>query len=217
MNSVDRLIGTIYRQFCYDHCECDVEDDVSGSIGTDEGHSIPTSNEGYTDGSEAGSGDFENSAQDTTPNVQHTCSGSCTQVDRGCSWAYTGECMCTADKKIGFPFYNMFISHGCAAVVGHVSSKLKSKLGGRDVGLPGLNASVESNLSSSDVANWTSTNEHHPNSIVKALDGYFNASTGIQIACPCNTTCVSYGCCGSNGMTFAPEDKCLGELDIAGD
>ena len=104
--------------------------------------------------------------------------------------------MCTA-SSIPDP-WGLFSPHGCAAIV-------RSKLGGR--GLVDYGGNGTGSLNSST--------EIPINSILKGSNGYYNASTGVQIACPCNATCVSYGCCGSNGMTFEPQDKCLGKLDVA--
>lgn len=136
----------------------------------------------------------------------HTCSGSCSEVARACSWAYTGECMCTASSTPDM--WGLFASHGCVAVLA------SSKLGGRD-----LLSSNQSNPDASVVSeyNSTGTTALQANAIVKGSNGFYNASTGAQVACPCNSTCVSYGCCGSDGMTFQPTDTCLGKLDIASD
>lgn len=136
------------------------------------------------------------SASGDVRNMKHTCSGTCTQVARSCSWAYTGECMCTAASSPDL--WGLFASRGCATVV-------SSRLGGRDIAGSNGSWSIEG-------ANLSTVT--HANSIAKTLNGYYNVTTGLQVACPCNTTCVSYGCCGSNGTTFAPQDRCLGKLDV---
>ena len=207
----DHEIFIHYHVFCRTHCHCvpeseDYSSDPENSHGSESGSEGegPLEN-GVTEGeiSEASTGVEENTsanhqtASGDVHNVQHTCSGTCTQVARSCSWAYTGECMCTAASTPD-P-WGLFVPHGCMTVV-------KSKLGGR--GLPG-------NYSSWGTESANSSAVTDVNSIVKGSNGYYNVSTGLQVACPCNTTCVSYGCCGSNGTTFAPQDKCLGSLDIA--
>ena len=145
---------------------------------------------------------IEEESNSTQFNPQHTCSGTCSEVARSCSWAYTGECMCTADP-VPDP-WGLFASRGCAAVVA------LSQLGGRD--LAHGNESISNTAANSNHANMP----EQANSVVKEADGYYyNASTGVQIACPCNSTCVSYGCCGSDGLTWAPADRCLGILDMA--
>lgn len=44
--------------------------------------------------------------------------------------------------------------------------------------------------------------------------GFF-AANGDLIACPCNATCISYGCCGSGtGIVWETPDQKLGELRV---
>ena len=188
----NRAIWATYHGFCHSHCYCIPEpgDEVVSEAETD---SEEHSEEAWPGQNSMENGDDYRSAANTG---QHQCSGSCTEVARSCSWAYTGECMCTA-SSIPDP-WGLFSPHGCAAVV-------RSTLGGRGLVAHGGNSTGSLNSSSMIM----------PNSIVKGSNGYYNVSTGVQIACPCNTTCVSYGCCGSNGTTFEPQDRCLGKLDIA--
>ena len=143
------------------------------------------------------------SKENANPNQPaHVCSGTCSEVARSCSWAYTGECMCTASATPD-P-WGLFASHGCVAVIA------SSQLGGRDLPSGNVNSSEASAASNSSSSVNAAERVH---SIVKGTHGFFNASTGAQVACPCNSTCVSYGCCGSDGMTFEPADTCLGKLD----
>ena len=181
-NSV-HMIFTAFQDYCINHCVCAVQPE---DLNRQQYHSNRKS-------------ENKENTRPKRPIPVHVCSGTCTEVARSCSWAYTGECMCTA-ASVPDP-WGLFASHGCAAVV-------KSSLGGRD---------VASNQSSPNAMNSSSATPPQINTIVQGSKGYYNASTGVQVACPCNSTCVSYGCCGSNGMTQAPEDRCLGKLDIASD
>ena len=182
------IIYTAFQDYCLDHCECAAQPS-EGEPKPKQVSSMPSKGMQYNENSDP-----------NQPIPAHTCSGTCTEVARSCSWAYTGECMCTADP-VPDP-WGLFASHGCVAVMA------SSHLGGRD--LVSNHSNGDAPVNSTPVAAPEKTN-----SIVKGSNGYYNASTGIQVACPCNSTCVSYGCCGSNGLTWAPADKCLGELDMS--
>ena len=193
----DRVIFNAYHSFCASHCVCIAEtDDEDESKDSSEYDS--SADEWTAAGMSNGHGNALLGAESAEENqTHHQCSGTCTEVARSCSWAYTGECMCTASSTPD-P-WGLFSPHGCAAVV-------KSQLGGRGlIEISGNKSFSGANLSTAK----------YSNSVVQGSKGFYNASTGAQIACPCNTTCVSYGCCGSNGMTFEPHDTCLGRLDAA--
>lgn len=188
------MIFTAFQDYCVDHCGCTPEMSDIKEQDSEQGQLPPLK-------------EWRPAKENSNPNrPARLCSGTCSEVARACSWAYTGECMCTASSTPD-P-WGLFASHGCVAVLA------SSQLGGRDL----LNSSLSS-LDASTVSNFSTTvpAAERVDSIVKGSDGFYNASTGIQIACPCNSTCVSYGCCGSDGMTFQPADTCLGKLDTARD
>ena len=190
-----------FNTFCHGHCVCvaETEDEKESSTSSD---SKTNSAGTYWTSStlqNGNDGDYQSPSTPNPPATHHVCSGSCTEVARSCSWAYTGECMCTA-SSVPDP-WGLFSPHGCAAVV-------KSQLGGRGLIEVGGNKTASSGGENASAAAYS-------NAIVQGAKGFYNASTGAQIACPCNSTCVSYGCCGSDGLIFAPKDRCLGKLDVA--
>lgn len=176
-------IYTAYQSFCSDHCTCVGQSTDLNRILAGKSHGRLRNKE---------------NSRPKRPVPGHRCSGTCSEVARSCSWAYTGDCMCTAASTPD-P-WGLFASHGCVAIV-------KASLGGRDL------ASNQSSLSFTNSSDAVAP-PPQKHAIVKGSQGYYNASTGDRIACPCNSTCVSYGCCGSNGQTRVPEDKCLGKLDM---
>ena len=132
---------------------------------------------------------MSSAVEEPLPSPSHQCTGSCTSVSRGCSWAYTGECICTAPRVNLF-----FLSSGACARV-HKGGDRRVKRAEGDIESEGMNG-TESELA------MTIYQDTH------AM--FWNASSGLQIACPCNSTCVSYGCCTSlTGLVQAPKDSCL--------
>ena len=153
---------------------------------------------------EARSESGESDVTHQPPPLAHACGGTCTEVARSCSWAYTKECMCTAGPP---DIFGLFSPCGCVAVV--AAALVGSKLGGRELSPGNMTAPVSLNVSlpmnaGPDSGNNEANSSSLANTIVEGSHGFYNASTGAQIACPCNVTCVSYDCCGStNGMGVA--------------
>ena len=175
---------------------------------------------------------IEYDSPQTSAAAPHQCSGTCTSVTRQCAWAFLGECKCTA------PAVNLFLWTGsCSPVV-----KAPNGVHPRDLESPSAAASDDMYTDSSGwksallnttlPANSTSTanstsNSSGTNAIAAAgspggaiyeLAGYYYyLSTGKKTACPCNTTCVSYGCCASNGTIWEPRDACLdhGKMNVS--
>ena len=125
----------------------------------------------------------------TTPSPAHQCYGTCTSVNRGCAWAHQGYCRCTALR------INLFFWASGACV--HVRKP------------PSINPrDLSDNNSSSSILPPPAM------SIYQEGRYFYNGSTGAKVACPCNSTCVSYGCCASDdGIIWGPADTCMGHLE----
>ena len=118
------------------------------------------------------------------------CGGSCTTITQQCSSGSTGQCKCTAQPIGGERGSIVQFSGSCATV--HIEPKSIDR------------------IEDDKVHDGSST------SVMVADDttGFF-AANGDRIACPCNATYVSYGCCGSGtGIVWETPDQKLGELRV---
>ena len=134
----------------------------------------------------------------STPSAEaHQCYGTCTEVARACAWSYLGECKCGA-PRIGVDFWH---KRSCLPVV----SKPAPGLDRRD--------GPDFNISNSADGRTSATSSGYPQDAIYEISGYYYyALTKEQVACPCNATCVSYGCCASDGFIWEPRDSCMGKL-----
>ncbi|KAI9669000.1 MAG: hypothetical protein M1817_005157 [Caeruleum heppii] len=118
-----------------------------------------------------------------------SCQGRCTSVKTGCSRVFPGGCKCTArpDQVRKGRFVGQ-----CGIIISGSWGLPKSR---RDDNGTARAGSVK------------------PNFVLHNTQGLYNITTGTPVACPCNATYVSYGCCeSSDGLIWENPAKRLGEL-----
>ena len=119
---------------------------------------------------------------------EDSCGGACSSVTQQCSLESTAQCKCTAQPVGGAQDSMIRFSGSCAAV-----HSVHDPAGPR-----------HDNPARDD----TSTSHL----VADGSAGFF-AVNGDRVACPCNATYVSYGCCESRtGIVWETPDKKLGEL-----
>ena len=131
---------------------------------------------------------------ETISTVTHDCTGRCLSVARSCAWGYLGECICTA-PKIGVLF---LASGACAKVVNRLvpGNGKRGNVGSHSTANMGLNSTL------SAAPNATSGNV-----VFNTTQGLINGTSGELVACICNSTYISYGCCGSQtGIIWEPQE-----------
>ena len=130
------------------------------------------------------------SAASSIPSTEsHQCYGACTSVARGCAFAYLGECKCGA-PRLSFAFWR---KGTCFPIVKPPSSQP----GRQDL----TTTSLANGPNSTALSNSANSSGLPPHAVYEISGYYYYASTGDKVACPCNATCVSYGCCASdNGI-----------------
>lgn len=116
------------------------------------------------------------------------CGRNCSTITQQCSSGSTGQCKCAAQPIGGVRDSIVRFAGACAPV--HSVPKRINPIGDKQV----PDGSSTSVMVADDTA------------------GFF-AANGERVACPCNATYVSYGCCGSEtGIVWETPDKKLGEL-----
>ena len=161
----------------------------------------------------------------STSPAHHICYGSCTSVNRGCSWASTGDCVCAAPRLSIF----FWFAGGCIAT--HV---LRDELRRRSLGSDLLASSTvsprlsiplrpallhgkrtTSNTSISDnstTGNYDYRTFYDPASILTVTDQNPVVPEGVLPA-PCNASYVSLACASStDGIVHEPPNMWLGAL-----
>ena len=129
-----------------------------------------------------------------------TCGGSCTKL-HGCS----DTCVCIATPKPARP---MEYLSNCLRQMTLMSTNPKLR---RDDDDPEEQSDNTDN-SGEDAAVSAFVVEVAPSN---ASSSVFEDSNGVPMACPCNTSYVSYACCKSDdGIVFEPASEKLGTLDL---
>ena len=163
----------------------------------------------------------------STSPAHHICSGSCTSVNRGCSWASTGDCKCGAPKLSIF----FWFAGGCIATHAFKTELRRrsfdtsffsslNTLSSRSVPLrPAmlLKKRAVSNNYTADANNSTTTDYNYtglydPSSVLTVTDQNPVVPEGVLPA-PCNASYVSLACANStDGIVHEPPNMWLGAL-----
>ena len=161
----------------------------------------------------------------STSPAHHICHGSCTSVNRGCSWASTGDCVCAAPRLSIF----FWFAGGCIAT--HVfRDELRKRSYGSDLFTSSITSSrrsvplrpallhskrtasntVISDNSTADNYNYTSL--YDPSAVLTVTDQNPVVPEGVLPA-PCNASYVSLACANStDGIVHEPPNMWLGAL-----
>ncbi|KAI9678291.1 MAG: hypothetical protein M1817_006236 [Caeruleum heppii] len=192
----------------------EVADDVGPPDSQPEaGTSGRTSSSGGGGGAEQGSSDPNTcpvgsfAAPPPSETGCKSCSGTCTSVTQGCSWAYLGLCRCTAQP--------IWSSHGssffgkCARVHHRAASgRGGRRLVRRQLLAPNTTALNVTTGGLDDTVFEVSKNGTDDTDL-------YNGTTLEQVACPCNASYVSYACCDSdNDIVYEHPSQKLGSLMV---
>ena len=146
--------------------------------------------------------------------VQQTCGGSCTKL-HGCS----STCVCIATPKPARP---MEYLSNCLQQIKDMSMGINPKMG-RDSSTQSNGAGSNSTLGSDTLSNNTVSDGDDAavlpfviaTSASNGASSVFEDAKGAPLACPCNSSYVSYACCNStDGIVFEPASSKLGTLDL---